>query len=233
MSFEIVRFLPGFGLPSASPFCVKLEAWCRIAGLAYETTDLDGLPKSKTGKLPYIIDDGELIPDSQQVIDHLKKTREVDPDAVLDAGQRATGHAIRRMLEESLYWAIVYDRWMVDENWKLTRAEYFRTLPALAKPFAPAILRRGVRKSLAGQGYGRRTEEMKMRVAREDLSALSTALGAQEYMLGQCSSIDASALAMLWSIDAFPGDSSLKRLLHEFDNLVSYQQRLRAELFEV
>ncbi|MDX1406576.1 MAG: Tom37 metaxin N-terminal-like domain-containing protein, partial [Saprospiraceae bacterium] len=44
--------------------------------------------------------------------------------------QRAIATAVTRMLEDHLYWAITWDRWMLDEHWALTRRAYFGWMPA-------------------------------------------------------------------------------------------------------
>ncbi len=33
---RVYQFAPAFGLPNASPFCMKLETWLRMAGLPFE-----------------------------------------------------------------------------------------------------------------------------------------------------------------------------------------------------
>lgn len=45
---------PCWGMPSTSPFCIKLESWLRMAGLAYEARVLKGPPRSPNGKVPYV-----------------------------------------------------------------------------------------------------------------------------------------------------------------------------------
>ena len=56
-----------------SPFVVKLQTWLRMAGLPFEsvTGDLRKLPR---GKVPAVdLGDGELMTDSQRIIDHLSQ----------------------------------------------------------------------------------------------------------------------------------------------------------------
>jgi glutathione S-transferase len=82
------QFVPTFGLPNASPFCMKLETWLRKA------------PKSK---MPYIVDHGRVVSDSSFIIEYLKATCGDKLDAWLSAEQHAVALALQRRLEEILY----------------------------------------------------------------------------------------------------------------------------------
>ena len=54
---ELLQFHPAFGLMNASPFCMKVEVFLRLAGLPYRCAD--ALPKRMPkGKLPTLRDDG-------------------------------------------------------------------------------------------------------------------------------------------------------------------------------
>jgi glutathione S-transferase len=66
------QFGPAFGLPNASPFCMKLETWLRMAGLPYRAPEmrLSALGRAPKGKMPYIIDGDKTISDSTFVIDY-------------------------------------------------------------------------------------------------------------------------------------------------------------------
>jgi len=65
------QFAPAFGLPNASPFCMKLETYLRMAGLPYETVNDGNVLKAPKGKLPWIDDDGTRVADSSFIIEHL------------------------------------------------------------------------------------------------------------------------------------------------------------------
>lgn len=229
--FKLYRFAGTWGLPSASPFCIKLETWCRIAGLEYEAVDLQGPPKSETGKLPYIVDDGVLISDSQRIIEHLKESRGVDPDADLTPEERAQHHALRRTFEEGFYWAILYNRWVIDEHWKVTKAEYFKSFPAVVRSIVPPFLRRGVIKAVHAQGFSRLSSEMRAQIAEADLEAASTLLGDKDSIASQISSIDATVYAMIAAVLGFPLDSNLKQMVEARPNLVAYRDRIDRELW--
>jgi len=54
---KLYQFEPAFGLPNASPFCMKLETYLRMAGLAFEIVPRASLFKAPKDKMPYIEDD--------------------------------------------------------------------------------------------------------------------------------------------------------------------------------
>jgi len=70
---RLYQFAPAFGLPNASPFCMKVETFLRMAGLSYECPRDADLRKAPKGKLPYIVDEGAVVSDSSFIVDHLKR----------------------------------------------------------------------------------------------------------------------------------------------------------------
>ena len=86
---RLFQFPRMFGIPNLSPFCCKLETWLRIAGIPYEVEVTTNPRKGPRGKLRFVEDEGVRIANSTIIIDHLKRTRGVDPDAGLDSAQQA------------------------------------------------------------------------------------------------------------------------------------------------
>src|SRR5215471_2253017 len=97
---KLFQFPRMFGIPNLSPFCCKLETWLRIAGIPYEVVDTSDPRSGPKGKLPFIEDGGGRLGDSTLISEHLMKTRNVDPDAGLDASQRAVALLVQRTLED-------------------------------------------------------------------------------------------------------------------------------------
>ena len=160
MSQLIVHQLPGaWGLPSISPFCLNLEAYLRMVGIPFESV-VDATPfKGPKGKLPWIEHEGRKIGDSGFIIEYLEQRFSCDANRGLDAAGRATAHALRRLIEENLYWTMVYDRWMVEANWRSFRDVVLGGVPAPLRPIIGPIARRGVRRQLVGHGIGRHAQE--------------------------------------------------------------------------
>src|SRR5262249_48733073 len=127
-------FGPAFGLPDPSPFVTKAEMLLKMARLPY-TVDTSGFNKAPKGKLPYIVDHGEIIAYSTFIGWHLATKYNVDFDRGLSAEQRAIAWAFEKMLEEHLYWAGVHGRWMVDANFEKGPLSLFHQTPAPSRPF--------------------------------------------------------------------------------------------------
>ena len=65
---KVHQFAPAFGLPNASPFCMKLETYLRMAGLPFELVNDGNVIRAPKGKLPYIEDDGRVVADTNFII---------------------------------------------------------------------------------------------------------------------------------------------------------------------
>ena len=96
-----------------SQFVLKIETYLRMADIEFETRSL-GLDFAETapkGKLPYIEHYGTQIADSSLIVDYLKEHFGDSLDGALSLGERAKGHAIKRMLEEHIWWIMARERW--------------------------------------------------------------------------------------------------------------------------
>ena len=213
-----------------SPFCLKVETYCRLAGIA--TTSVPALPfRAPRGKLPFLEDGGERIPDSGLIIEHLKG-RFGDPlDGALDARQAAIGHLLRRTCEESLYFVLIYSRWIDPEGWRVVKPVFFGSLPPFARDAAAALARRGVRGALYGQGYGRHTREGIYAIGAADLAAIAVAIAGQAYAVSDApSSFDATLYGVMANILTAPVDTELARQARRHPELVAYVERMRSAL---
>lgn len=91
----LFQFPAAFNVPNASPYCLKLETWLRLAGLEYQVKVVSDPRKAPKGKLPYVRIEGEAIGDSEIVIRTLGERYGVTLDAGLMPGARA-GHGRSR-----------------------------------------------------------------------------------------------------------------------------------------
>ena len=226
------QFAPAFGLPNASPFCMKLETYLRMASLPFELVNSGDVLKAPKRKLPYIDDDGTLVADTSFIIEHLK-ARYGDPlDAALSPQQRAVATAFQRLFEENLYWAVVQTRWAEDAGWQKTRQAFFGTLPAPLRWFLPNLARRGLLAEMRGQGMGRHSAAEIQAIGCRDVTAVADFLADKPYMLGeQPSSLDATAHAFLANLLWAPVDSPLQRHARTRPTLEAYCQRMKARYF--
>lgn len=221
----------GWGEPSASPFCIKLECYLRMAGVPFESKFGDPR-KAPRGKVPWIEDNGNVIPDSQAAIVYLKK-RYGDPlDGKLSKEQWARGHATRRMLEEGTYFLAVHLRWGDDAGWAAYKPYFLPLLPPVLGGPIIEIVRRSMKRALFAQGTARHTEEQKLEMMCEDYEAVASALGDKDYLLGsEPTSFDATVFAFLSALLAFPVPSKPKAFVEAKPTLVAYKRRIEERYF--
>jgi glutathione S-transferase len=219
-------------VPNFSPFCTKIETYLRMVNLPYRTQPT--LPsKAPKKKLPYIVDDGgATVADSVLIIDYLKKKYGDPLDEKLDAQQRALAQAVRCMLEEHLYFCVLYDRWVVDENFPKVRDAFFDSVPALLRKLIANMARKRIRKTAYRQGIGRHTREEVYAFGIADITAFTQLLGGKDYLLGgEASSADAFAYAIFANLLWGPLDSPLTRYTAAQPTLVAYCERIKKRFY--
>lgn len=226
------QFPPAWGLPNASPFCMKVETYLRMCDLPYTVVNVFNPAKGPKGKLPYITDGANTVADSSFILDYLKATYGDKLDAGLDRRTRAEAHALRRLMEEHLYWCAVYDRWAVDENWALTKPAFFGALPPLVRDLVAALARRGQLRALRSHGVGRHTSGEIYALGCADLTALSDFLADKPFFLGaEPTALDATAYAFLANLVWVPIDSPLTRHTRSFANFIAYVKRMKQRYY--
>lgn len=214
-------------LPNASPFCLKLETYLRMAELPYDIRFVGDPRKSPKGKLPFIKMNGEAFPDSELIIDLLKKRYRDVLDKQLTAEQKALSVLLDSIFADRLYWIIVYFRWQDETGWKHVKEAYFQKLSFLPRLFVPNLVRKATKKTLYGQGFGRHTRAEMLQLAYKTLDAIATILGQNKYFLGsEITSIDATAFGFLANIVWLPYEDPLKIHLHKHSNILMYCDRM-------
>lgn len=224
----------GLSVMNPSPFCMKVETYLRMAGLPYRTEETLDLRKAPKGKLPWIMDGGRAIADSQHIVDHLQRAHGRPLLEPVDADDPATAHAMRRMLEESLYFALVYARWMYPPGWRQTRRLFFGALPAPARAVVAPMAHRGMVKQLRAQGYGRHEADDVFAMGAADLSALDRYLSDRSWASGDRPGLlDAIAYAFVCNIVEVPIDTPLARHARGCSALMQHVDRMSQRLASV
>lgn len=216
-------FAPAMGQKSPSPFAMKAIALMQMSGLDYQIKPGDPR-KGPKQKLPVLVDGQQEIPDSTHILAHLRKVHGIDLDKGLSAEQLAIGEAFRRMIEEHLYWVLVYSRWI--ENGDEIREGFFGSVPAIMRKFVFNMIVKKVRANLYGQGMGRHSAAEIYAFGAADLEAISEYLGDKDYFFGdQPTSIDATIFGIIDSIIVPPLDTELKKSAVARQNLVDHHSR--------
>lgn len=222
---KLHQFAPAWGL-NPSPFCLKIEIYLKLTKRPFEVVVTVPFRAPK-GKLPYITDGERTIADSGQIIAYLKKTYGDPLDHALTAEQQALGHVIRRTCEESLLFAALYSRWLDEPGWSAVRQAFFVGLPKLVAPAIAAMIRRGIRRSLHGQGYGRHHKDEIYALGCADLQAIATLLGDRSFIVADHpTSFDATLYGFLVNMLRVPIDTPLNRYALSVPSFHAYLERM-------
>jgi glutathione S-transferase len=228
---KLFQFPRMFAIPNVSPFCCKLETWLRIAGIPYEVVDTADPRQGPRGKLPFIEDGGVRIADTSLIVDHLVRTRGVDPDARLDPSQRAIALLVQRTLEEHYAFILAYTHLARDEGWQHMRAR-FDSVPAIVRPLVRRAVRSSVRKVLWSQGVLRHTHEDIVESALRDWRAVMAVMSDGPFFFGEePASVDAIVFGALATSVLTPIESPIRDFLSSQPALVAYAERMRAQFF--
>jgi len=220
-----------FGLPNPSAFCVKLETWLRMAGIAYTLAHGDPRDAPK-GKVPWIDDDGKILGDSTFIINYLKKKHDISLDSWLSPQQQALGHALQKMVEESLYFVSSWNKWVEDEGFAIYSAELFAGMPAEQLEYVPEMVRKRAIEKLHAQGIARHERDEIYALGIADVAAFGELLGDGPFLFGdRPTSFDAGAFGVIGNLKDGPFDSPVRDRIRATNNIADYIDRIREQYF--
>lgn len=229
---ELTLFPPGFGEPTASPFAMK--AWCLLeqTGRPYRLNVTQDPRKAPKGKFPVLRDGGDVIPDSDQIRDHLEQKYAIDFDAGLAPKERAISRAIIRMVEDHMNFALLSSRWVDDNHWPFMLREFFADIPIPMRWIVPGAVRKSAVSAAKGQGMGRFTPSERRARVTKDLDALVALLDDRQFLFGKTpTGADFSAIPMLWCMYSFPIETDLSRLIDARPILQAYMDRGKTAIY--
>jgi len=230
-SIKLFQFPRMFGIPNLSPFCCKLETWLRIAGVPYEIVETPDPRKGPKRKLPFIEDAGERIADTSLIIDHLKRTRDVDPDARLDGSQHATALLVQRTLEEHYAFVVAYTHLIREEGVRHTRAR-FDLVPSIVRPLVVHTVEKQVKNLLWQQGILRHADEDIIESGLRDWRAVLAVMSDGPFFFGnEPTSVDAVVFGALATSMLTPIESPIRDFLRSQPACIAYAERMRSRFF--
>jgi glutathione S-transferase len=229
---KVYKYGPAFGLPDASPFVVKLETYLRITDQKYEVV-LGDVRKAPRTQLPFVDVDGKVIPDSTAIVDYLEGERAQKLDAHLDAGQRAVALAFKSMLEEHLYFGLLFMRWATDDGWTVFEPKLREMLgtmgvPSLLRGMVSGRARQQVIGRTRSQGIGRQPRAEVVATCTKIVDALAERLGAAPHFCGDApTTYDATVYAFVAGVLCPAFDNEVRKHTATKPNLVSYADRMK------
>jgi glutathione S-transferase len=231
---QIYRYLPAWGQADISPFCRKVLAYLDFRGLPYQALTV-APSQSPTGKLPCAVIDGQVVADSSDILAALEQRHPQPLDADLSPAQRALSRAIQSLLEDDLYFVLVWLRWVDDAGWAQYRPvirQYLQTVkvPGWVSGFVADRIRASVAQSLRMQGMGRRRPEDIVARGVALVDAFHTLLGEGPCVLGErVHLIDFSALALIDGLMSPAFDDAVARHARSLPRLVAYAAHMNLQ----
>ncbi|MEQ1768624.1 MAG: glutathione S-transferase family protein [Devosia sp.] len=226
MDLEVFTFSPAWGLPTSGPFPLKLVKWLDLSGLPYRHSHEDNAMKGPKGKSPWIVIDGQAMADSEIIIDVLAKRSAFDIERGLSPEQKATSHALRRMLEEHFHMIFEYELF-VHPAGVVQAASLLGTIPRPLKGAALRYFLGHMKRQLHARGIARHDPETIASKGRADIDALESILGDTPYLFGeQPSMADVTAFGLVRPMSVWPMKTPVAEYVKSRRRLVAYLERL-------
>jgi glutathione S-transferase len=216
-----------FGVADNNGYGLKVYAFLRLAGVPFVHQHLFDASAAPRGQLPYIVDDGETIGDSETILAYLTKKYRLTIDAALTPSQRITNHLVTRMLDD-LYWVMSYSRWKDDRYFPAFR-DGFMAQHAQIDEAGLNKAREYNAQRYYFQGIGRYAPDQAYARGLADLQVLAELIPADGYVHGpKPTSIDAGIYGFIANIHFLPIETPLKQFVTAHPNLVRHCEAIHA-----
>ncbi len=165
-TIELYTLGGAFGMRSISPFCLKLEMLLAHLELDYSLVIEPDPRTAPKGKMPWARINGQIIADSEIIIEAINKLTNGSVYAGLTQQQRAYGLGMVRLAEEHLYWLMAAARWLDDDWWPNVKRDFMKIIPAVVRTPISGLIRRRMRQTVVLQGLGTHTHDEQLEFAR-------------------------------------------------------------------
>jgi glutathione S-transferase len=210
-----------FGVADNNPFGLKVFAFLKLTGVAFRHEHIFDAKAAPRGQLPYIVDDGRHVGDSDTIIAHLIDKYRLPIDSGRTQAQLDTDLMIRRTLDD-LYWVMSYSRWKDPQFWPLFRDAMLAAHPSLTAQGMEAAQTFNFQR-YHYQGIGRYEPQDVYKRGIADLAAVASLIGERGFLFGpQPTSIDAGIYGFVANIYFYEIDTPLKQFVVSHPNLVRH-----------
>ena len=221
---------PGlYGLADNNPYGLKVFAFLKLCGVAFRHEHVLDAKDAPRGQLPYLMDGGETIGDSDAIVAHLIGRYGLTIDDGLTASEHNTGLLVRRLLDD-LYWVMSYSRWKDPRFWPAFRDAMLKALPGVTGD-ALEEARQYNFKRYHYQGIGRYEPDAVYARGVADLGVLADLLPGRGFLFGaKPTSIDAGIYGFTANIFFYEIDTPLKAFPVSRPSLVAHCRSVHALL---
>jgi len=216
-----------FGVADNNGYGLKVFAFLKLAGVPFSHAHIFDASQAPRGQLPYIVDGGVTVGDSETILGYLTKRYALTIDAALTQAQRATNLLVTRMLDD-LYWVMSYSRWKDERYWPAFRDALLREHPNLTEDGLIKAKEFNAQRYYY-QGISRYDPDAAMARGLADLAALAELIPQHGYLHGEkATSIDAGIYGFIANIYFYDIDTPLKQFVTAHDNIARHCRAIHA-----
>ncbi|HEX2842386.1 glutathione S-transferase family protein [Hyphomicrobium sp.] len=216
-----------FGVADNNGYGLKVYAFLKLAGVPFNHEHIFDASTAPRGQLPYIVDSGETIGDSETIIAHVTRKYRLTTDAALSVAQRDGDLLVTRLLDD-LYWVMSYSRWKDDRYYPSFRDALKREHPRLTNDALDKARAFNFQR-YHFQGIGRYTPDGAYARGLADLGILARLVPETGFVHGmRPATIDASIYAFIANIHYYPIETPLKACVESHTNLVRHCEEIHA-----
>ncbi|MXY06266.1 MAG: glutathione S-transferase family protein [Gammaproteobacteria bacterium] len=220
---------------ATSPFTEKVRRALNFKGIAFDVHEVarakvgEGAYKdvSPTGKFPVIVDDGQAVWDSTDIIFHLER-KHLGPNLVpSDPREAAIAHTIEEWADESLYFYEMTMRLSWEHNLEAALDEFAESMPGVPKPQLKTMILNGVAQLTQAQGVGRKPRDQVVGDVERHLGALNALLKGRDWVVGDALSYaDLAVIGQLNALLYAEEASAALSALQDSGEITPWMQRL-------
>ncbi len=216
-----------FGVADNNGYGLKVFAFLKLAGVPFSHAHIFDASQAPRGQLPYIVDGGDTVGDSETILGFVTKRYALTIDAALTQAQRATNLLVTRTLDD-LYWVMSYSRWKDERYWPAFRDALLREHPNLTEDGLIKAKEFNAQRYYY-QGIGRYDPDAAMARGLADLAALAELIPQHGYLHGEkATSIDAGIYGFIANIYFYDIDTPLKQFVTAHDNIARHCRAIHA-----
>ena len=217
----LYSYPPLFGVADNNGYGLKVFAFLRLAGLPFTHRHLFDASAAPRQQLPYIVDDGVTVGDSDAIVAHAIAKYRPRIGAALSLRERDRDLLIGRLLDD-LYWVMSYSRWHDERYWPAFAAALMREHPSLYEPGLIKAKEYNASRYYY-QGIGRYSPDEAYARGLADLAVLAHEVPADGYIQGAAPGVvDAAVYGFIANIYFYDIDTPLKAFVVTHDNLVRH-----------
>eukprot|EP01083_Nonionella_stella_P016781 46844_1 len=226
--------------PHPSPACAKMIAYFEYNKIDY-ILDHKMPSHPHTTKAPWITYRNEHVPDSNMIIKYIasnKSLNNIDMDHHLNKLQKATSNAFKALIEDCLYFIILYRRWCTEENSNVYIPMLLQNvkmrIPSILKSFIASKIRQTIIDMTWAQGTSRLQANDIYEKGEEVVESVLTCMGDNKFFFGdKLSSVDLSIYGHIGGMYQVPftWNGNTNKTLPFRKEINDYMKRIEMECY--